>query len=109
VNDNFSYGLFSTAWQSAIEPFITRHSPTILASTEQSLHPWHMSSTPVKLVYAQKALHSTNAQLDLSLAAVLLTHATQVYVEILNVATPPAYQQKAKPYLQQCLREGPPL
>jgi hypothetical protein len=67
-----------------------------------------MSSTLVKLVYAQKALHSTNAQLDLLLVAVLLTHATQVYVETLNDATP-AYQHKVKTYLQQCLRKRLPL
>jgi hypothetical protein len=83
--------------------------PQSLPQLSRDLHQWHMSNTPVKLVYAQKALHSTNAQLDLSLAAVLLTHATQVYVKMLNVATPLAYQQKAKPYLQQCLREGLPL
>lgn len=63
-----------------------------LSQLSRDLHPWRMSSTLVKLVYAQKALHSTNAQLDLLLVAVLLTHATQVYVETLNVATP-AYQQ----------------
>jgi hypothetical protein len=109
MNDNFSYSLFSTARQGATEPF---RSYLLHFNTSPSLSQlsnlWRMSSTLAKLAYAQKALHSTNAQLDLLLVAVLLTHATQAYVETLKVATP-AHQPKVRIYPQQCPRKRLPL